>query len=301
MKITHVSAKIAVSGILFAILFMLFAACSNVQSTSTNTDNNSPSAPGTTNTANVPSASTATNTTNAANDQNASSPDNNSQTLWFQVNANMPLLKCLVSLSGDGNKHATKIVLSDASSGSLLETLTPPACGNVKTKSPVYFSDITFDGNLDILIPYNNPAHGISFSAFIWNSDTNRFDLNTDLIDLYNPVIDTENQQILARDTSSGYTSYVIYKYVNNQFVCTNSLGWFPASLEIDSIPNAGNYVHLSEMQGSQTVLDVYAPSDDGYNPDITDAQIAPYFVPGSFWDLSSSKWQCPFAEEIAN
>ena len=250
------------------------------------------------NTPNSPTPQTATTTPSTPTATGTPSNGGPAKILTFKVNASMPIYQCAVTVSDNG--EVTKIVITDAGSGALVQTITPPDNAGF-AKSALYFADVTFDGNLDILLPLERSAHYVTFDAYVWDGASKQFIEVPSFQDIWNPAIDSSEERILSKDSSSQITSYAIFACINNnQFYAGPSFSWQPASLDLDPPANADNLMHCTEMAGSLAIVNDFYVLTDGYGGvDMNDAQIKPYFVPGSYWDLGGQKWQCTFYNEL--
>ena len=224
----------------------------------------------------------------------------------FRVNESMPTFECAAYISGsEYNKQITQIVITDKSSGDLIQIITPQD-SELYTKSAVYFIDVTFDGNIDILIPFERSARSITVNAYVWNEGTKKFVESPSFREIANPAIDGGSEQILSVCSMlMGSMSYSMYSYTDDRFVRTNAFDWHnsgdPHFLENEAITvrceehsgdfNLGNVTNVNEFY---TTMHVY----DGL--DKSGAQIKPYFEAGSFWDLDNPKWACLFFSELA-
>lgn len=241
-------------------------------------------------------------------DSDSTTEDNSesTKTFTFQVNDNMPVytFTAFIELYPEWNSETTtKIVIADESSGEVIQTIIPPE-NDLFTKSAVYFSDVTFDGNTDLLIPFQLSAHYVTFYAYIWDETTEQFVKDSSFEDIWNPVIDGENKRIIARDFSDQIASYVMIPYINGEFVLTNSFGFMPADLYVDKVPDADKLMHFYERKrddDGQTIIvnDFYVLHEELSSEWINIPQLKPYHEPGSFWDLDNPRWECPFHKEM--
>jgi len=201
---------------------------------------------------------------------------------------------------GFGTPTTTGIVITDSASGAVLQTIVPPDGNYVFTKAAVYFLDVTFDGNLDSVIPIQNPAHYTSFDAYIWDGNAKQFVEAPSFMDVMCPVVDAEKKQFLSSMlTGLGGVSYGKFVFQNGAFVQTNCFTYTLASQEGDAVANADTTYHYVETSGTaQTVVkDFYVQLNDDGTMDENNAQLKPYFAAGSFWDLNSPQWQEMFYE----
>ena len=229
------------------------------------------------------------------------------QIYTFRINENMPLYECAVFISeptsGSGNGRIEQIKITDTSSDALLQTIfftsdTYPFNEDFMT-SAAYFIDVTFDGNIELLVPLERSARYMCFNAFIWDDVSKQFVNHPSFETVYNPSIDFDNKRILSTTSGDQRTNYIIRVFENNEFVVTNSIGWGEAWVEPDAIPNADEFIHFSEyrpVSGIETIVnDFYVHTDFfSWNSDNLDPRLVPYFEPDSFWDLENPRWRSP-------
>lgn len=170
--------------------------------------------------------------------------------------------------------------------------------------------DVSFSGDLALLIPIERAASYGSFAAYLWDAKKQEFVREPSFQNIPNPAIDTAKKRIFSKRSGDQKTLYTMYSFDDGEFVRTNMLFWQPADLETDDMPNAENLSHLIELNetaddpSEMTVQDFYAARpnpDDPYSIDEEDTRIKPYFASGSFWDLESEKWRCTFLTELSS
>lgn len=223
------------------------------------------------------------------------------QSFTFQVNASMPIYKCITTISSVEHEQTKKIIITDAVTGKLVQSIIPPD-NEMFTKSSIYFIDVTFSGNLALIIPIERAAHYVTFNAYIWDFVKKQFIETPSFQNIHNPSINSDNKRILSNDSSNQITSYVMFSFDKNRFISTNSIYWEPAYIESDGVSYADNLLHFVEKKGADSytiVNDFYVPGYNSYDIDTNDTCAKSYFVSGSFWDLSSHKWQCTFYGEV--
>jgi len=79
----------------------------------------------------------------------------------FRVNENMPIYKCTIITSDSEEEYdvgrVEKILITEADKDLLIQTIIFSSDENKfnenALKSAAYFKDVTFDGNLDLLVP----------------------------------------------------------------------------------------------------------------------------------------------------
>ena len=180
------------------------------------------------------------------------------------------------------------LTITDKASGKTIQTLRFRE-NEWFTTDPLYLIDITFDGNIDLLVPFSRPASGVFFQAYVWDAESEQYLHIPSFEKLPNIALDATNRQLLSHRTANKITSYGIYTYrtETKEFIPIRSLHWEPQenqqSLLITEIVYAvdGAEDHIKQFSVSSTA--------SGINK--TDAQIAPYFNNASMWDLDSAKW----------
>lgn len=201
----------------------------------------------------------------------------------------------------DEQNNAKSFVVINKDTGEIVQETEIERYENFADK-PIYAMDVTFDGYLDLLIPYERPASAVYFSAYIYDashSDTkeNDFVYAPSFEEIPNFALDLENEEILSKRTQSQRTSYDMYWYsfTDSDFRLLNSLYYEPAHLKDASyLENEIYFVETSyDFDEKETIVNefVAASGDDFMNPDKSDPKIAPYYEVGSVWDLDSDKW----------
>ena len=153
---------------------------------------------------------------------------------------------------------------------------------------PIY-TDITFDGHKDILVPAQRPASGAFFAGYIWNEAQGQYLYAPSLESIPNIAPDTENKLLLSCRTASLITSYSMYSYRVDKldFVCIRSLYWEPGD-------RAVSVVESQFADGKETQIKRFSvPAADGLQlPAKGHTDMVPYYEAGSLWDLDSEKWR---------
>ena len=224
---------------------------------------------------------------------NATEPTNNGgqQTypaVTFRVNSAYPEYTAIANYS---NEAPESVTITESASQKQIQTIS--LTGNeLFAPSVIYAVDITFDGNMDILIPYQNPASGVYFQAYVWRETEKQFVYAPQFENIANFILDRTNGRILSTRTASQITSYSVHYYnaEAKDFRSSHSLYWEPGT---------GNQIHFVEQQYKNgamiTVKDCLVESTSATELNRSDPQIAEYFVSGSFWDLDNQKWKDPF------
>jgi|GEM_PF-3292342 len=235
--------------------------------------------------------------------------DESTQNFTFRVNANMPAYQCVAALAAAGYwPTTTRIVITDTNGGALVQTIIPPEENVAYSKSAVYFADVNFDGDLDIVIPLYMGANNWGFDAYLWDSAAGQFVEAPSFQDILRAAVDPDTKQMLSSASGSAASMYYkMYSFENGQFVQTNEFSWDIALDDQNPPPNADHLMHFTETKGDAgnmvTVNDFYLPfnvdSNSGWGIDMNNAQVKPYFTPGSFWDINGKRWQCTFDDEL--
>ena len=236
--------------------------------------------------------------TTSSENINSVSMDITEQVFSFQINSSLPVYKCIAYITDNEHKQISKIEIIEEKTEKSIQTIVPKS-NDLFTNSAVYFADLTFTGNLSLIIPYERSSHYAAFDAYIWDDAERQFVEAPSFKNIHNPAIDSQNKRILSKNSASQITSYNMFSYKDDEFILTNSVYWQPSSLESSKESSMQRSNHFIEKNGDVVVLDIHVPGNDPYTIDISNPQISPYFVSGSFWDLGSEKWQCMFLNEF--
>ena len=222
-------------------------------------------------------------------------PNNGGQSLpaiTFRVNSSHPEYTAVVNYSSGNPGVAQSVTIWDPVVKKYIQTIS--LSGNeLFAESVIYAVDVTFDGNLDLLIPYQRPASGAYFQAYVWQESEGQFVRAPQFENLPNFITDTKNNRILSTRTASQITSYSInyYDAEAKDFRPSHSIYWEP-----DASNNKVHFVEQRYEKGTTvTVKDCLVEKVGDTDINKADPQIAEYFAAGSFWDLDSQKWKNQF------
>ncbi|MBO5797829.1 MAG: hypothetical protein J6R77_05735, partial [Clostridia bacterium] len=153
--------------------------------------------------------------------------------------------------------------------------------------------DISFDGQPDLLIARERPAAGVCFTAYVWDA-TEWCYWPADDWTLTNFVLDTEHQRILSYNAGDMHTIYSIsyWDAETRELVREHTLfwGWYTI---VENGPLAEKMEFMEYKNGDELVVSYPLTEwEDVYTLDKTDPRFAPYFEPGSLWDLDNEKWR---------
>lgn len=157
-----------------------------------------------------------------------------------------------------------------------------------------YLADVSFDGNLDVVLPYERSASAVYFQAYIYDTVTSQFVYAPSFEKIANFSLDVANRIILGHRTASMITSYSKSEYSaeKKDFFVIASLYFEPAEQENhlnlieERYDNNGNIINTTSLK---------IPSKNGIDVDRNDSRVQPYYETQSFWSLNSEKWKNTF------
>lgn len=193
--------------------------------------------------------------------------------------------KSLVIIDLDTNKKIQKIALNRS------EEVTT-------TDKNIYALDVNFDGYLDLLIPDMHPARAIFFNAYIYDSAQQKFVEAPSFKNIPNFALDTQNKQILYYSGGDSMFKYGIACYEKNKkdFVTTNSILIEPNYTGGTTEFAEYHFKERRYQDGKEIIVNEFnIPLHEFHLYPVAYPDILPYYQQGSFWDLSSDKWDCVF------
>ncbi|MBR5278654.1 MAG: M56 family metallopeptidase, partial [Clostridia bacterium] len=151
-----------------------------------------------------------------------------------------------------------------------------------------YAVDVTFDGNIDILVPYMNTNAAMYYSAFVWDDGTERFKYVPNFEKIPNFVLDNEKARILAHRQGDMENYYAYCRFNGDEFITTNCV--------LFKCTDPDNYKYeITESQYDNGVLNDVAKytvtGTEYYSVKGISAELDKYYELGSFWELDSGKW----------
>ena len=188
----------------------------------------------------------------------------------------------------ESSQPAKILTATDKASGKTIQTLRFIE-NEWFTKEPLYFIDITFDGNADLLVPFSRPASGAYFQAYVWDEENGQYRHIPSFENLSNVVLDAETRTFLTHKTASQITSYGMYTYraETKEVIPIRSLYW---ELQEDRQSFLVTETTYADDDTAEQVLR-FSVSAAATGIDKTDTQIAPYFNSNSVWNIDSNKW----------
>ena len=196
--------------------------------------------------------------------------------------------KSLVIIDLDTNKKIQKIALNRS------EEVTT-------TDKNIYALDVNFDGYLDLLIPDMHPARAIFFSAYIYDSAQQKFVEAPSFKNIPNFALDTQNKQILYYSGGDSMFNYGIACYDKDKkdFVTTNSILIKPNYTGGTTEFAEYHFKERRYQDGKEIIVNEFnIPLHEFHLYPVSNSDMLPYYENGSFWDLSSDKWDCIFKFE---
>ena len=200
-------------------------------------------------------------------------------------NASHKKLKIAVALDYD-KEFATELTLFDYKTNKKIQSIQLEE-NEMFSKSMVYAADVNFDGEDDLIVPYQRPAAAAYFSAYVWDKKLKQFIHAKTFETLSNVALDTEKKQILSSRSADKITSYAISTFDKNtkDFNVQKSLYYYPDG---DNMVYKEEHLKNGEMQ---IVGEFTKPiKDDNYYE--MDSELYSYFSNHRKWNLDSSKWE---------
>lgn len=203
----------------------------------------------------------------------------------------------IISKSNSSHQSEKTLTILNTTSGQLVQTIHFSE-NEWFTKKPIYLIDVSFDGHVDILVPYSRPASAGFFQAYIWDKEQNEYTHIPSYENIPNVAIDIDNKLLLAHRTADKTTSYSMYSYNTENFCVSmvRCIYWEPQEDSSAIIVKEFEYDNETEK-----LLKHFSVSAiDSISIDKTDSKIAPYFSNHSVWNLDSDKWNnyvIPYSE----
>ena len=167
------------------------------------------------------------------------------------------------------------LTITDNSTNKTIQTLRLEGC-EWFVSEPIY-TDITFDGHADILVPHQRTAGGAYFAGFVW--DGMAYVYTPGLENIPNIALDTENKLVLSCRTQSQITSYGMYRFNTEKWVfeIVRSLHW-------ELVDNNVTLVESVFTDGKETEVNRFTttPTDDKFTNYASD----------NLWGIESGKWR---------
>ena len=205
-------------------------------------------------------------------------------------------------LSSDVNLSVKSLVISDAKTGKEVQTISLSPSDQVTTTDKyIYSLDVNFDGYYDLLVPDMHPAHAIFFNAYIYDSAQQKFVEAPSFKNLPNIALDAENKQILYHSGGDSMFNYgmAFYDKDKKDFVTTNSILIKPNYTGGTTEFPEYHFEEYRYEDGKEIIVNEFnIPLHEFYLYPVSNSDMLPYYENGSFWDLSSDKWDCVFKFE---
>lgn len=158
---------------------------------------------------------------------------------------------------------------------------------NTYSMGTIYLADLNFDGYDDIIVPFDLPASGAYYSAYMWDIYARRFVYAPSFELLPNVALDKEEKTVLSSRSGDKITSHsiTVFDAVKKDFKTVKTLSYYY---------NEGK-MHYKEEEFKngfwQTVASHTKPpvNNDYYR---MDPELYTYYSDHPDWDLDSNKWQ---------
>lgn len=184
------------------------------------------------------------------------------------------------------------LFVNDSSTTQLIQTI-PFFSHEWFSEYPLYWMDISFDGNNDIIVPYYRTAAKLYYKAYVWNKERGQYLYAPGFENIPNFALQEERKALLSYTVANNITVYSMYRFSEEKqdFVCWQTLYWEPAERAGSLCVTQLQYTDGVEKQVSRFL----AAASDGFSEmDRTDPNILPYFQENSIWDLDNTWWQHP-------
>lgn len=215
----------------------------------------------------------------------------------FTTSNNVHIYSVVDEEKKDSIQPKKTLTILDKISGRLLQTI---HFGENEwfTKKPIYLIDVSFDGQVDILVPQQRSASAAYFQAYIWNGEHNKYQYAKGYEKIPNLAIDAYNKLLLSHRTADKITSYSMYSYISEKYdiIEVRYIYWEPQE--------SSNSMLVKEFiydNGTEKLIKQFSSSAiDLITIDKTDSKIASYFSENSIWNFNNNKWNSlaiPYSE----
>jgi len=150
----------------------------------------------------------------------------------------------------------------------------------------IYIKDITFDGEDDLIIPYQRTASAAYYTAYVWDAATKQFVYTPTFESLPNVALDKDKKEILSSKSADKITSYSISTFdtYRKDFIVHRSLYYYPDEEKMvykEDILKNGILKTVAEYTKPLNYSNYY----------LMDSEIYSYYCNHAEWNLDSSKW----------
>jgi len=150
----------------------------------------------------------------------------------------------------------------------------------------VYIKDVSFDGEYDLVIPYQRPASGVYCTAYVWDSATKQFVYAPSFEKLPNVALDNNKKEILSYKSADKSTLYSIsiFNTKTKDFEVQRTFCYYL---------DGGTMVYEETLLKNGTLEQIASFSKliEGSNYYLMDPEIYDYYSNHAEWDLDSTKW----------
>ncbi len=198
-------------------------------------------------------------------------------------NTAFPNLKITVTL--DTEKQAvTALTVFDEKTNEKIQNINLNE-NDMFSNKVIYFKDINFDGEDDLIIPQSSTAAAAYYSAYIWDTAIHQFVYAPTFEKLSNVALDADKKVILSSKSADKITSYSISIFDPHikDFIVQRTLYYYP---------DGENMVYTEECleNGEMRIIAQFTKpikNDDYY---AMDSALYEYY--SNHWNLSSPLWE---------
>lgn len=109
------------------------------------------------------------------------------------------------------------------------------------------FIDFNFDGYMDIKTQMYGAYVNQYYNIRIWNDETNEFELNSDFMEISNPLVNSDKQQIFSVNYDRGFGNYTLYSIVDGELEVIAEI--------LFNMKNDGSYSYTQSINNSEAKL----------------------------------------------
>ena len=168
----------------------------------------------------------------------------------------------------------------------------------IVTRDLFYYKDVSGDGVADLLIPVERAAGYIRFAAYLWDEASYAFVYTPSFENICNPALDLENGKVYSRVQDASFSAYTVFRYdaAAKTYLFDGSLSF--AYYERSEDPNdLGTTKVVESNRLHEEIVSVIVPASVEFYADPQHEAVKGYFESGSYWDITSNKWDCSFME----
>lgn len=163
------------------------------------------------------------------------------------------------------------------------EVIGNPVYNQMMDTMGLHASDVNFDGYRDVIIlnTFGGAHSNTWYDCWLWNPSTSSFVRSQSFADICNPALDPENKCIYSTGGSgAGSHQWVIYHYIDSEFVVTNSLS-------CEESYEGYYFTEQKLVNGKMDILREDVIKADSFD----DALTAAGYIDDELWQLNNQRW----------